>query len=287
LVKVVDGNAYIASGASMASFQSLPIHSDYKYITTVAASPGGAYVALGTAAGHVMVWGCVSNSPQFNFDGNGRAVSQVAFSPDGQSILLIPRTGSTRIKHLNGNPDIITKSPIKDKIIASGFIPKEPAYFAASSTELKEWSTLNGKLRTIYNVEHNLTAAVCTPDGKYIIAGTHDGQVVFYCRNSKTTLTVQETSHYDAINQITFSSDGRFATVSKDKKIIIWSKQGLPEQNIRWRADEGYPVHVDFSECGTMMAIATSTGSIGRWDISTGSIASSTVEMFVPDGSWF
>ena len=175
-------------------------------------SPDGTEIAAGAQDGRLAAWPIGSHSPRVTFSGHEKTVRHCAYSPDGNHLLSTSRDGSIRIWKVETGQEIARHDP-PEKPSRCAWAADGSRVFVGLDGKLMVLSRdltpitavdvyrytspfpicVNGRnlivdghetvvidldrnSKTTLDVERFSTAAV-TPDGQYLLTGTHDGNV--------------------------------------------------------------------------------------------------------------
>lgn len=161
------------------------------------------------------------------------AVTSVAFSPDGQTLvrgsydeaieILNWRTGKV-LKTLSGASGQVWSVAISPdgRFLASGPLIDENTS-KKKDTTIKLWDMGTGKmLRILKGHSSDVRSVAFSPDGKTLASGSHDKTIKLW-RVSTGELLHTFPGHTDNVTSVAFSPDGRtLASASDDKTIKLW-----------------------------------------------------------------
>lgn len=156
----------------------------------------------------------------------GQGVTQVVFSPDGQSFVTAGETREITPRLWS----CITGKPVRDlkehthRVYAIAFNPKDGRSFITGSYDntCRVWNTQTGEpLAAPLRHPVPVRSVAFSPNGRTILTGCGDGLAQFWDA-VKGTSVGQPMRQQDAVGPVEFSPDGRLAlTVSWDQ-VRIW-----------------------------------------------------------------
>lgn len=155
-----------------------------QYLTALALSPDGKYLASGSADLSLRLWVVAEGRVRTMFRGHGRQVNSAAFSPKGEYLASAAGNGEVKIWDVG---------------------------VVSEKTSLK------------VDPPRMLLSVAFSPDGQWLVASGADGKVTIWDFPSwKLSETLKE--HPDFVNQVVFSPDGRFlAGAGEDGRVVIWA----------------------------------------------------------------
>ncbi|MEB3209971.1 MAG: TIR domain-containing protein, partial [Leptolyngbyaceae bacterium] len=218
-------------------------------VMDVAVSPDSQRVLAGDRLGVITLWspdGTLMHKLETN-----APVLDVAYHPDGDRFA-VAHTGGTFSFWEGSRSSQDMKTPVEinghsDDVESLAFSPDGTLLFTGSrDTTVSIWSvdeiaTKGAEVRPLHTVtghDSGVRAIALSPDGQTLATATDNGNARLWRiapdgRNSTFIQqllkddTVDATTHLDAINDITFSPDGRMiATASDDATIALWWSNG-------------------------------------------------------------
>ncbi|MCG3204558.1 MAG: hypothetical protein KCHDKBKB_01273 [Elusimicrobia bacterium] len=230
-------------------------------VLSVAVSPNGEYLAVGTA----QIWTARNNTRQEipgrivmfqRSDGNlikvkefvshKGDVNSVAFSPTGDRILSGSDDSTLKLWDVTATPDAqnVVHDSLKTfkghtyAVMSVAFSPKGDRLVSGSlDWSLKLWdinaTSVNGDVSDFlvsFESQADITAVAFSPNGDRIVSGSEDGTLKLW--NASASLDAKSVvseplakfiGHSDKINSVVFNPKGdRIASGSIDKTIMMW-----------------------------------------------------------------
>ena len=231
---------------------------------------------------------------------NNSIVSDVSFSPDGQTIatstddgiiILWSRDGQ-KIRTLpvgtNDATDIEFQSDQvqsqyetvcggdKQEKISSiiavsdvNFSPDGKMFASAyDDGNIKLWSPDGQLVKTLEKHDGSLNSVNFSPDDQMIASADDKGIVKLWSRDDQLVKLVKSFQGHDSsINDVSFNSDSQIiATAGNDGNVRLWSRDGQLQATLQGPDDS--PVNnVSFSRDGKTIAAASKKGNIILWNI--------------------
>ena len=162
-----------ALGSLAAARQRVPV-------TSVALSPGGAYLVTGGTDGVVRVWHDLGHQPIYMRRGHTRAITSVAFSPDDKLFATASKDGTAKIWDFQTGRVLRTLTDHTKPVTSVAFSPDGKLLLTASEDhDARLWSVeTGGKVQVLRWHFGTVTDARFSPDGRWIVtAGPQTAQL--------------------------------------------------------------------------------------------------------------
>src|SRR6266700_1073426 len=196
-------------------------HSDF--VTAVAWSPNGRYIASGSWDHTVQVWNVDTGVLSFTYSYD-EIVNTLAWSPDGRYIAV---GGSNRwIDVLNAKKgNLVLTYYGHDNVVNTLAWSPDSRYIASGDRDhiVQVWNAKTGRLLFTYKGHTNeVWALAWSPNGRYIASGSWDHTVQVW--QAKTgSILVTYRGHSDNVDALAWSPDGRLiASGSWDNTVQVW-----------------------------------------------------------------
>ena len=273
LIKLRD----VASGQEVCSFLG---HT--RAVNSVSFSPSGLTATSASTDGTIRLWdvaSCQEIRELKKVKAKHPLAWAVDFSPTGEELLVGVNEKPT-LKLLNSSTGKeITTYKIDWSIREVSFSPDgEYALSVSAYEEPSLWHVRSGKLIRKFNRQSGLLSYlfsssgswICgsfSPDGKYVLAGTSDGNIRLWETNTGREVWSVRTST-EMVNDVVFSSNGRLiVSTSNDSSIkMINSLDGNILDSISLTSSQDIGVSLAFSPDDTFFLVGTKRGVILRFN---------------------
>jgi WD40 repeat protein/class 3 adenylate cyclase len=237
-------------------------------ILGLAFSPDGQLVATGSNDFTARLWD-VQTGRELRRITNDEAITSVAFSPDGNSLLVSDYKRSNNIGlfdvQTGANPRRFTGH--SNQVYDVAFSPDGTLIVSASIDQtMRLWDARTGEhIRTLASDLGGFTSAMFSPDGTLIVSAG-DGTIRLW--DVQTGQEVQRiTDHADQVHRATFSPDGRWLLgAGSDNLARLWDAQ--TGQEVRRFAGHTAALHTAaFSPDGTYILTSSDDHTARLWPI--------------------
>ena len=251
-------------------------------VNNIDVSTDGRFLAAGGQNGVVHIWEVATGQEVQQLKINVGSVLSVAFSPDGQQLLVVElgaftarlfdiRSGQ-QLRLLLGPQAAVTWarfSPTGDKIVMSSLDSNAFVYSAQTGRSLE----------TIFVPATNpATYATFTPDERYVLVANGATSLLMDPQTDQVVQTF--TGHAANITRAAFSPNGqRLATASLDGTVRLWDV--ATGAQLQLYAVSGRVYDVEIAPDGRTLLTGSSSGLAQLWDLDTGQ----EVQRFVSNGS--
>lgn len=200
-----------------------------------------------------------------SFEGHGKGVSGVSFSPDGNIIASASADNTVRLWSKNGQA-IGKPLTHSDGVLGVSFSPDGQTIATTSVDKtMKLWRIKDGvEIANFKGHTGSVTSVSFSPNGETIATASYDNTVRLWDKNGR--LLIKLTGHKDWVLGVSFSPDGKtIASASADKNVKIWNLEGKEIKNIKGHNSGVYSV--SFSPDGQTIATASSDNTVRLWNL--------------------
>ncbi|HMQ63284.1 MAG TPA: hypothetical protein PKE06_21550, partial [Flavilitoribacter sp.] len=234
-------------------------------VSAVAFSPNGDSI-LAHDFSTALLWKIKSSSslPFENFlpfEGHKHAITYLAFSPDGQSILTGSRDRTARLWNIK-DQSFISFEGHEGPVNTVAFSPDGQYILTGSGDKIARlW-----KIGFLLYDEHEgpVNSIALSPDGQFILTGSDDKTVRLW--NIKDRSFIPFTGHEDAVTSVAFSPKGQFIlSGSKDHTARLWN---IKDQSyIPFIGHEDAVTSVAFSPDGQYILTGSNDNTVRQWNL--------------------
>jgi hypothetical protein len=223
-------------------------------VIRVAFSPDGKAVLTGTydgtnrksginvTAGIARLWDAATGRPIAAPMQHRSSLWNVAFSPDGKTVLTCSDDGTARLWDAATGRPIAAPMQHGDQVIAAAFSPDGKAVLTSSSGIARLWDAVTGRpIAAPMQHRNSVWAVAFSPDGKAALTGSEDHTARLWdsATGQPIGLPMQ---HRGRVLSVAFSPDG--------KAVLT----GSADQTARlWDAATGQPIGVPMQHRGTVI----------------------------------
>jgi len=309
------GGTVVRVALSAPPVESVLLEGPSGQITSVAVSPDGKCVVMGTESPQAILWEASTGWIRWNGDVPRTNVSEdstsVAFSPDGRQVLVAMASGGVAlVDAATGNrvrdfycdssedespgASAVAFSPDGRLIAAALSWQEEPLAVVCDANSGKHLRTLRGPKPPADGYAHQFDAIAFSPNGRYIVAGSSlEMAILFDAANGKILRTYPSKS--GAVLSVAVSRDGdKLLMGTSETAAVLWGlNAGKQLRVFHCAADEGdHEVStVGFSPDGRLALAGCGDGTF-LFDVDSGttvrtfnsSDAYDAVATFSPDG---
>ncbi|MBO0782336.1 MAG: helix-turn-helix domain-containing protein, partial [Ktedonobacteraceae bacterium] len=193
-------------------------------ILSLALSPDGSLLAVGTTNSEVRIWNIAAGIPLGTLHGHEDWVRSVVFSPNGQLLASGGDDRSVKLWDVNSWQCLKTLEGHSNWVRALAFSPDGQIVASCSDDQLvRLWDVQTGGcLRTMLGHSKRVCSIAFSPDGKRLVSGSDDQTVRLWDIETSRCLSMLQ-GHSDGVRAVAFSPDGKLlASASDDQTIRLW-----------------------------------------------------------------
>jgi WD40 repeat protein len=214
-----------------------PFDSPLSDISSLAASPDGQTLALGSREGLIILWNVANGQPTDQpLTGHTGQVHSLSFSPDGQTLASSSADGTIMLW------DVSTGRPLDQPLTGHAA---------------------------------NVLSLVFSPDstgagGRILASADEEGTILLWDVNTGQPLGQPLVDHQRSVTSLAFSSDGgTLASGSRDDTVILWDVATRRALDTSLSNQTQGVLSIAFSPDGQTLAASGNTGAIILWDLAT------------------
>src|SRR6266851_3622224 len=252
-------------------FEQSVFSETFSAIYSVAFSPDGQFLAVGSANGEIGVWQVARWKQIMTLSGHLGRVWSVAFRPDGARLASGGEDRFVRLWEVSTGQCLKTLQGHTGRVWSVAFSP-DGARLASSSDDgtVKLWEVSTGQcLTTLQGHTDWIRSVAFSPDGARLASSSDDGTVRLWEVSSGQCLATLQ-GHVMWSTSASFSPDrSRFATGSHDGTVKLWEvSTGKCLQTLRGHTN--WVGRVAFHPDGTLLASGSDDRTVRVWEVSTG-----------------
>jgi len=192
---------------------------------SIAADPGGKYIALGLGKRDIIVWDVAAQSSAACLEGHRRKVLSVAFSTDGRTLVSGSADMSVRIWNIaNRTCDAVLHGHTND--VNAVHVSPDGKWIASAGDDgvIFVWDAASFKPAVKITAGAPVHALAFDPSGAFLISGGADRMI--RCWDVRTGRTIGTLDGHDgAVRGISVSKDGeKLASCGEDGRVICWTR---------------------------------------------------------------
>jgi len=201
-------------------------------VNAIAFSSVNRLIASAGSDGRTCLWNATTGYHRATFIGE---VSNVAFSPDGQTLATANGRNGFRVQ-LWDVTNRAHKAEIRERSYALAFSPNGQT-LATGWRDISLWDVNSGVIKTTLSGHTDgIRSIAFSPDGRVLVSGSNDTTMRFWDVENGTQKTVH-TVHNAGITDLVFAPDGQtLAAASNDATVLLWDFPLLIESG--WEASQ-------------------------------------------------
>ena len=158
------------------------------------------------------------------FTGHKGAVTAVAYSPDGKSVLSGSEDQTLKLWEVASGKEVRTFTGHRGVVTSVAFSPDgNLALSGSEDSTLRLWDVASGReLHTTESLGWKVTSVAFSPDGKFAMSGADDNQMKLWAL-PKVQRVRAFTGHGWRVTSVAFSPDGNLSlSGSEDDSLKLW-----------------------------------------------------------------
>ena len=250
-------------------------------IQAIAFSPDGEMVVTGSWHDIVQLWQVEDGQLISELKVHQSSVKAVTFSSDGILLASADEGGVIALWHVAERKLIHAWEAHRGPVTAVAFTPDSESLLSASSDKsISLWQVEEGSLlMTFQHHEKAVTQIAFSHNGQRFFSTSRDATAVMWRLDAKGWLRFRRqdaqaamlyslTQHRQAVNDVTFSADGKLAATASDDQIVrLWNASNGTLLH-EFKGHLSPVISVSFSPDGRILASA-SESLVQLWDIET------------------
>ena len=264
-------------------------------VSSVAFSPDGKTLALGTEKGGVQIWEVASGVELWRSPASEVSVTSLAYSRDGKRLGYGDEEGGLRLIEAASGSALLTLDGHEDVVLSVAFSPAGKILASAGEDgAVRVWEEKTGKqILDRPMMEDGIVHSVAfSPDGERLAAAVGDGTARILAAATGKEIRRLEAGEV-ALRAAVFSPDGRtLATAGGAAPIRLWDPVS-GELRRAIEPEEHWVEHLAWSGDGTALAGGSYFDKVRIWDPRTGKALQSVEQdhvranaiAFSPDGA--
>jgi WD40 repeat protein len=267
---IVEGHADLSAVSVIGSLWYSSPFQGPRY-RSVAFSPDGERLALGSSDGTVNLWDVATGQEVPTPKGFSGLVASVAFSPDGKRVAFGSEDGTVKLWDVRAGQEVLALKRHADIVSSVAFSPDGKRLASGSyDRTVKLWDVATGQeVHTLKRHADMVSSVAFSPDGKMLASGSEDQTVKLWdVATGQEVLALK--GHLGFVSSVAFSPDSkRLASGSYDRTVKLWDvATGQEVHTLKRHADA--VVSVAFSPDGKMLASGSVDRTVKLWEVAAG-----------------
>ena len=248
-------------------------------IATLAFSPNGELLAIGTANGEVKLWNILESIPVLACSGHTDWLRSVAFSPDGRLLASSSYDQTVRLWEVSSGKCLHVLN-----VLGVALLLEEQSSFLSSiafscdgmtlaigvNDRVWLWDvTTANRIRTLQGHAALVQTVDFSLDGRLVASGSEDHTIRLWEVSTGECLNVLQ-GHSAWVRSVAFSRDGRLlASGGSDRTVRLWEVSTGECLNVL-RGHSAWVRSVAFSPDGRLLASSGEDCTVRLWKVSAG-----------------
>lgn len=199
------------------------------YVTAIAWSPNGAFLAVASAAGEVVLWQVRQKKLVTLRENQGFSVDTIAFSADGQFLATGGQDGAVRIWQMVEDGAILLTELANKRtwVDCLRWHPQRPELAFALGKYTQIWDgSLQAVVATINFEKSSVLDMAWHPSGNFLVLAGNQGLKIWKTKAWDDDPHLRDIS--GASGAIAFSLDGQYlASGNNDRTLLVWEWENL------------------------------------------------------------
>jgi Tol biopolymer transport system component len=240
-------------------------------VLSVAYSPEGKTLALGTGDYTVRLWDVGPGKEIRSLQGHRGPVYSVAYSPDGKSLASGSTDKTVRLWDVVTGKEIRSFNGHQDRLWSVAYAPDGKTLASASGDKtVRLWDVANGKeIRLLKGHQSGVISVAYSPDGKTLASGSWDDTVRLWdVVTGKEICTFK--GHQYGVCFVAYAPDGKtLASGSGDRTVRLWDVVNGKEIRAI-KGHRSWVLSVAYSPDGKTLASGNADNTIQLMETATG-----------------
>ena len=253
-----------------------PITDHTDWASSVAFSPDGRWLAIGSWDKTISIWDAATLKPVGEpLVGPIDYINQIAFSPDGQWLAAASWDKTIRVwqtttwqplgQPLTGHTDAVFSLVFApdNRTLLSGGADRKALIWDVTSRQ--------APATTLAQIDGTIVAVAVSPDGQIIAAGGSEKTITLWNAETGQSLGAPLSGHTATINSLAFSPDGQtLASGSSDNTLRLWNVANQQLRGVPLTGHQDRVRSVAFSPDGQTLASGSLDHMVRLWNVATG-----------------